>query len=197
MLCQWSVLFRLCCLNNQLNWHDELLAVLCELQRHEFVSQCCLSNLCFSVVCRCLCRLLTAYSLCWPSHSQSAQRDGHALACCCGICFPGSQPAEGPTDSLDTMPFPFEYGLSSFAKLMCQADFSCPGENLLVGPCFLWTWLTSACFVSSAIISSLCTHPLFGQGDELDFPQIGRASTENQTKLDRKFGTHCSRKTTC
>ena len=139
MLCQWSVLFRLCCLNNQLNWHDELLAVLCELQRHEFVSQCCLSSLRFSVVCRCLCRLLTAYSLCWPSHSQSAQRDGHALACCCGICCPGSpgsQPAEGQTDSLDTMPFQFEYGLSSFAKLMCQADFSCPGENLLVGPCF-------------------------------------------------------------
>ena len=179
MLCQWSALFCLRCLNNQLNLHDELLAVLCELQRHEFVSQCCLSNLCFSVVCRCFCRLLTAYSLCWPSHSQSAQRDGHALACFCGICCPGSprsQPAEGQTDT---------------QTLVAQV------KTYWWGRVFLWTWLTSACFVSSAIISSLCTHPLFRQGDELYFPEICRASTKNQTNLDRKFETHCSRKTTC
>ncbi len=80
---------------------------------------------------------------------------------------------------------------------MCQADFSCPSENILAVPRFSLDLATPACSVSSAIISSLCTHPLIGQGDDLDFPEIGRASTENQTKLDRTFETHCSRQTTC
>jgi hypothetical protein len=54
---------------------------------------------------------------------------------------------------------------------------------------FLWTWLAPALL---SIISSLRTHPLMGQGDDLDFQEFGRASTENQTKLDRQFETHCS-----
>ena len=65
-----------------------------------------------------------------PLFSEHDGHDAHFFAC-------WRLREEGPTDSLDTVPsFQFECGLSSFAKLRCQADFSCPGENLLVVPRF-------------------------------------------------------------
>ena len=61
--------------------------------------------------------------------SERDGHDAHFFACW--------RLQEGPTDSLDAVPsFQFEHGLSSFAKLMWQADFSCPSENLLVVPRF-------------------------------------------------------------
>ena len=61
-----------------------------------------------------------------------SERDGHdaQFFACCRL-------PKGPTDSLDTLPsFQFEHGLSSFAKLMWQADCSCTSEKLLVAPRF-------------------------------------------------------------
>ena len=95
-----------------------------------------------SVVCRCLgvvfdvshhviafCSQLVVGLCCLLSllFSERDGHDAHFFACW--------RLQEGPTDSLDAVPsFQFEHGLSSFAKLMCQADFSCPSENFLVVP---------------------------------------------------------------
>ena len=96
-----------------------------------------------SVDCRCLgvvfdvshhvitfCSQLVVSAVCSVClFSERDRHDAHFFACW--------RLQEGPTDSLDTVPsFQFEHGLSSFAKLMWQADCSCTSQNFLVAPRF-------------------------------------------------------------
>ena len=162
------------------------------MNRHEFVCLCCLSGL---PVSRSRLSLMSptmplpsAHSL-WSllsvqSHcSVSCECDGHdaQFFACCRL-------PKGPTDSLDTLPsFQFEHGLSSFAKLMWQADFSCPSENFLVAPRF------SLDLASTSILLVVVDHLLAaytsidGAGRRLRFsgirPGLNRKSNETRSTI--------------
>ena len=151
-----------------------------ELKRHEFV---CV----VSVVCRCLGAVFEVCAVWSVFCSVSAM-----------AMTPISSAAGGSTTDRPTAltlchhSFQFEHRFSSFAKLMCQADVSCTSETVL-GVSHLFLDLAN----TSIHLLAVGDHLLIGQGDDLYFPEIGRASNENQTQLDRQFETHCSKRTTC
>ena len=114
------------------------------------------------------------------SVSERDGHDAHFFACW--------RLQEGPTDSLDTVPsFQFEHGLSSFAKLMWQADFSCPSENFLVAPRF------SLDLASTSILLVVVDHLLAAytsidwEGRRLRFsgnrPHLIRRSNETRSTI--------------